>query len=81
MKTKEEIYQEHNGSPANRQKALCEYIDLNRVACPNPNKEYLKAFNASNTAFNKSSNICANYQDLHKMYGSLCEKPFVKKII
>jgi hypothetical protein len=80
MKTKEEIYKEHNGSPANRQKSLCEFIDLARVFSPNENKEYMKALQKSNTAFNTNSNICANYQDLHKMYGSLCEKPFVKKL-
>ena len=81
VKTKEEIYQDHNGSPANRQKALCEFIDLARVSTANPNKEYLNAFNSSSRAFHKSSNICSNYQDLHRMYGSLCERPFVKKIV
>jgi len=81
VKTKDEISRDHNGSPANRQKALNEYIDLARVFHPNPNKEYLNALNNSSTAFHKNSNICANYQDLHRMYGSLCDKPFVKKII
>jgi hypothetical protein len=81
VKTKEEIYKEHNGSPANRQKSLCEFIDLARVFSPNPNKEYLNALRMSGSTFNKSSNICANYQDLHRTYGSLCEKPFTKKII
>jgi len=80
VKTKDEISQDHNGSPANKQKALCEFIDLARVFAPNPNKEWLNSFQKSDQAFHKNSNICANYQNLHRMYGSLCDKPFVKKI-
>lgn len=80
-KTKKEIMESSLGSPANKQKSLCEFIDLARVFSPNPNKEYLRALNSSPKAFERSSNICANYLDLHKMYGSLCERPFVNKII
>ena len=81
VKTKQEIYVENNGSPANRQKSICEFIDLARVFCPNSNKEYLNALQKSSSAFHKTSDICANFQDLHKLYRPLCEKPFVKKII
>lgn len=81
VKTKEEISKEYTNSPAKKQKSLGEFADLVRVFSPNPNKEYLSALQLSNKAFQKNSNICANYQNLHRMYGSLCDKPFVKKMI
>lgn len=81
VKTKEEIAREYSNSPAKKQKSLGEFADLVRVFSPNPNKEYLAALNTSNNVFYKNSNICANYQNLHRMYGSLCDKPFVKKMI
>jgi hypothetical protein len=81
VKTKEEITKEYSNSPAKKQKSLGEFADLVRVFSPNPNKEYLSALQLSNNAFHKNSNICANYQNLHRMYGSLCDKPFVKKMI
>lgn len=57
IKTKEEIFQENNGNPAHKQKSLCEFIDLTRVFCPNPNKDFLKAFQKSTSAFHKKSKI------------------------
>lgn len=79
VKTKEEIFKERNDSPAKKQKSLGEFADLVRVYSPNPNKEYLSALEKSTTTFHRNSNICANYHNLHRLYGSLCEKPFVKK--
>jgi len=79
-KTKGEIYELSGENAANKQKAICEFIDVARVFHPNPNKEYLNALKSKNP-FNQNSNICSNYLNLHRMYGSLCENPFVKKII
>ena len=79
-KTKEEISKEYEYSPARKQKSLGEFADLIRVFSPNPNKAYIAALERSSTAFHKKSNICSNYQDLHRLYGSLCDKPFVKKM-
>jgi hypothetical protein len=66
-------------NPIYRQKSLCEFIDLNRVGVPNPNKEFLKAFRTSKNAFCKNTNICANYLDIHREYRDLSDRPFVKK--
>jgi hypothetical protein len=79
VKTKEEIFKERNYSPAKKQKSLGEFADLVRVFSPNPNKDYLSALEKSSTSFHRNSNICANYHNLHRLYGSLCQKPFVKK--
>ena len=81
-KTKEIIYNEANGfNPVNRQKSLCEFIDLNRVGVPNPNKVFLNAANSSKNAFCRNSNICSTFLDMHNKCKDISERPFVKKII
>ena len=81
MKSKDEIMKEHNGSPANRQKSICEFIDLTRVFCPNPNKDYLNALQKSSSAFQRTSNICASFQNVKSEYESIIKNPFFKKNI
>ena len=78
-KTKQEIINEANGyNPIYRQKSLCEFIDLNRVGVPNPNKVYLNAAKTSRNPFGRNTNICASYYDIHGQYRNLSEKPFIK---
>ena len=71
----------NNFNPIFKQKSLCEFIDLTRVGVPNPNKEFLSAFNKSKNGFGRESNLCSAYLDLHKMYRGISERPFVKKIV
>jgi hypothetical protein len=84
-RTKGQILNEsHTGNsfnPTFKQKSLCEFIDLTRVGVPNPNKEFLSAFNKSKNGFGRESNLCSAYLDLHKMYRGISERPFVKKIV
>ena len=81
-KTKEQILKETNSKHVhNRPKSLCEYFDLTRVYSPNENAEYMKVFKTSNKVFQKKSNLCTNFLNLHGFYNSICTKPFVKKII
>ena len=81
-KTKDQIIKESlmNQQPQNKQKGLCEYLDLTRVYSPNENSEYKRAY-TSNKAFEKNSNLCSNFLNLHRFYKSICDKPFLKKII
>lgn len=77
--TKNEIINQTEHNPIHRQKMLCEYIDVTRVGCPNPNKEYLKAYNKSNFSFNRTSDICTSFSDLHsREYKHLLKQPFKK---
>jgi hypothetical protein len=80
-KTRQEVINEADGlyNPICRQKSLCEFIDLNRVGVPNPNKEFLKAFKTSKNVFGRTSNVCAAYLDIHREYRDLSDRPFIKK--
>jgi hypothetical protein len=81
-KTRKDIINEATDyNPIYRQKSLCEFIDLNRVGVPNPNKEFLKAFKTNKNAFGKTTNICGAYLDIHREYRDLSDRPFVKKPI
>jgi hypothetical protein len=80
-KTKQDIMNEATSyNPIYRQKSLCEFIDLNRVGVPNPNKAYLNAAKTSKNPFARNTNICAAYNDIYGGYRNLCDKPFDKNI-
>jgi hypothetical protein len=76
-RTKQEILSETG--TVNKQKSLCEFIDLNRVSCANPNKEYQNAMNNTSRPFHKTANVCGAYLDLHKDYRNLSDRPFVNR--
>lgn len=75
-KTKEEIITTTNFNPIHRQKMLCEYIDVTRVGCPNPLKEYRNIIKRNNNAFNRTSDMCSTYLDNFKNYKNLITEPF-----
>lgn len=82
-KTKEEIEaccKRANSSfnPIYRQKGLSEFIDLTRVGAPNPNKPFIESMARTYNCFRKRSDICSTYNDIHRMYRDLCDRPFVK---
>ena len=80
-KTKEEINSVCSGfNPNLRQKSLCEFIDLTRVGVPNPNKEFLNAYNITK-GFGRDSNLCSTYLDIHSKYRGVSERPFVKNFL
>ena len=83
-KTKDEIINEcknnyNNVNYCNKQKSLCEYIDLTRVSSSNINIDYHKALKMNKKTFNINNNICSQFYDIFGSYKSLCEKPFVNK--
>lgn len=83
-KTKQQVYDDAkavNFDPVHRQKSLCEFIDLTNVGVPNPNKEFLAAYNKTKNPFHLSSNLCATYLDIHKPNRNISERPFVKKLV
>lgn len=82
-KTKEEIEACCKGAissfnPIYRQKGLSEFIDLTRVGAPNPNKPFIESMSRTYNCFRKRSDICSTYNDIHRMYRDLCDRPFVK---
>ena len=83
-KTKDEIINEcknkyNNPNYCNKQKSLCEYIDLTRVSSSNINIDYHKALKMNEKTFNVHNNICSEFYDIFGGYKNLCEKPFVNK--
>jgi hypothetical protein len=78
FKTKEEIKESTAFNPVHRQKSLCEYRDLTRVGQPNMNREYYSALEKSPEIFRRTSNVCANFLDIHRSYKDLIEHPFKK---
>jgi len=82
-KTKEIIFAESKSelNPVHRQKSLCEFLDLTRVGVPNTNKLLVNTLKNSKNIYNKESNICSSYLDIHRLYRGISEKPFMKKII
>ena len=83
-KTKDEIINEcknkyNNVNYCNKQKSLCEYIDLTRVSSSNINIDYHKALKMNKKTFNVHNNICSQFYDIFGSYKSLCDKPFVNK--
>lgn len=80
-KTKKDIVESAGMfNPTYRQKSICEFIDLTRVGVPNPNKEYLQAFNKAKFSFGRNTNLCGSYLNVHRMYKNMSDRPFVKKI-
>jgi hypothetical protein len=79
-KTKQKVLGEPtSGNPVNKQKSLCEFFDLNRISCANPNKEYHNAINTTSKPFHRTSNVCGAYLDLYKDYRGLTDRPFSNK--
>jgi len=78
FKTKEDIKESTAFNPVHRQKSLCEYRDLTRVGQPNMNREYYSALEKSPEIFRRTSDICANFLDIHRGYKGLIEHPFNK---
>lgn len=77
-KTKEEIVQSSEFNPIHRQKMLCEYLDITRVGCPNPLKDYRNQLSLNRFAFNRSKDLCSTVLDNYKGYSYLIDKPFHK---
>lgn len=80
--TKNTLITDANGNnPAKKLKGLSEFNDLARVGIPNPNKELVEAFKNNEKIFLKNDQMCNDFMNLYKQYGSICDKPFTKKII
>ena len=82
-KTKTEIKNECNKiNPnecfTNKQKSLCEFIDLSRVSAPNVNYNYIRIMKINPRACYKRNNFCSEYYDIYDQYKNLCDKPFSK---
>ena len=82
-KTKNEIQNECNKiNPnecfTNKQKSLCEFIDLSRVSAPNVNYNYIRIMKINPRACYKRNNFCSEYYDIYDQYKNLCDKPFSK---
>ena len=67
-------------NPIYRQKSLSDYHNIVRVSSANVNKNYIESYKKSYNVFNRNSDICSCFDDIHKTYKNLCEKPFVNKI-
>lgn len=79
--TKEQILTENNKegiNPIYRQKSISEFIDLTRVGAPNPNRTYLESFNKTHGCFRKRTDLGGAYNDIHKMYKDICDRPFIR---
>jgi len=77
--TKEKVISLANGFNPNKiQKSISEISDLTRVAYPNFNKDFKKAFENDSTIFRKKMSVCDSFNNLYKEYENLCNKPFVK---
>jgi hypothetical protein len=63
-------------NPIHRQKMLCEYIDVTRVGCPNPLKEYRSVIKNYTNPFNRTSDMCTTYLNNYKNYKNLITEPF-----
>ena len=80
--TKNVIFLEANGkNPAKRQKGLSELIDLTRIGVPNPNREFVGAFQKNEKLFLKNDNMCNDFLNLYKGYDNMVGKPFTKEVI
>ena len=82
-KTKTEIKNEcnkinPNEGYTNKQKSLCEFIDLSRVSAPNVNNNYIRIMKINPRACYKRNNFCSEYYDIYDQYKNLCDKPFSK---
>ena len=78
-KTKENIMKFESFNPIHRQKMLCEYIDVTRVGCPNPAKEFRQVYKENKFLFNKTSDLCSNFLDNHNRNYKVILKPPFKK--
>ena len=83
-KTKNEIQNECNKiNPnecfTNKQKSLCEFIDLSRVSAPNVNYNYIRIMKINPRACYKRNNFCSEYYDIYGQYKNICDKPFSKQ--
>lgn len=84
-KTKEEIQRECDKicpgrQIANKQKGLCEYIDLCCFAAAKSTKVYLDAIKNTKgrSPFGKTNECCSEFNDIYGQYKNLCNKPFHK---
>lgn len=82
-KTKTEIKNEcnkinPNEGYTNKQKSLCEFIDLSRVSAPNVNNNYIRIMKINPRACYRRNNFCSEYYDIYDQYKNLCDKPFSK---
>ena len=80
-KTKIEIKNEcnkmyPNESYTNKQKSLCEFIDLSRVSAPNVNNNYIRIMKINPRACHRRNDFCTEYYDIHSQYKNICDKPF-----
>ena len=83
-KTKNEIQNEcnkinPNEGYTNKQKSLCEFIDLSRVSAPNVNYNYIRIMKINPRACYKRNNFCSEYYDIYGQYKNICDKPFSKQ--
>ena len=83
-KTKTEIKNEcnkinPNEGYTNKQKSLCEFIDLSRVSAPNVNYNYIRIMKINPRACYKRNNFCSEYYDIYGQYKNICDKPFSKQ--
>jgi hypothetical protein len=83
-KTKNEIQNECNKiNPnecfTNKQKSLCEFIDLSRVSAPNVNYNYIRIMKINPRACYKRNNFCSEYYDIYGQYKNICDKTFSKQ--
>ena len=83
-KTKNEIQNECNKiNPnecfTNKQKSLCEFIDLSRVSAPNVNYNFIRIMKINPRACYKRNNFCSEYYDIYGQYKNICDKPFSKQ--
>jgi len=76
--TRDDIEKE-TGNASFKAKGLFEFADLSRVSAPNLNKKFKEAIQSNPNAFNKNTNLCSSFRDLHGEYRDLCDKPFYKK--
>ena len=80
-KTKTEIKNEcnkinPNEGYTNKQKSLCEFIDLSRVSAPNVNNNYIRIMKINPRACHRRNDFCTEYYDIHSQYKNICDKPF-----
>ena len=65
-------------NPSYKQKGLAEFIDITQNGSGNPGKEFVKCFKDNPFCFQKNSDVCATYGDIHVDYKSTCTRPFMK---
>jgi len=69
-------------NPTHKQKGLAEFIDITQNGSGNPGREFVKSYKNNPLCFQKNSDVCGTFGDIHLDYKNICLRPFVKdKII